>query len=399
LHEIESGPALVLGLLRDGGDDPAVARLVEAVDVHGDGRRELAPLDEYGVRAIARSYVIDVADLPAEQILRASGGVPSRVHELVADWSRDEAARRLAAAAEWLAAGRSRQAEGLRFADNVIALKLRRIYDTAAREQLAGVCPYKGLGTFEESDAAYFFGREQLVGELAARSVGVGLLGVVGPSGSGKSSLVLAGLLPSLAAGLLPGSERWGRAVLRPGARPVAELDSALSGAERGERLILVVDQFEEVFTTTADPAEQEAFIGRLAELASDPAVAVAVTIRADYTGHCSLYPEFAELLAANLVLVGPMTGDQLRRAIELPARRVGLRVESALVDALVAEVQDEPGGFRCCPLPSCSSGRNAPTAGCATTPTFATGASEAPWRASPSRPTISSRSANGKPP
>ena len=346
LHEIESGPALVLGLLRDAGGEPVVARLVEAVDVHGDGRRELAPLDEYGVRAIARSYVIDVADLPAEQILRASGGVPSRVHELVADWSRDEAARRLAAAAEWLAAGRSRQAEGLRFADNVIALKLRRIYDTATREQLAGVCPYKGLGTFEESDAAYFFGREQLVGELAARSVGVGLLGVVGPSGSGKSSLVLAGLLPSLAAGLLPGSDRWGRAVLRPGARPVAELDSALSGAERGERLVLVVDQFEEVFTTTADPAEQEAFIGRLVELASDPAVAVVVTIRADYTGHCSLYPEFAERLAANLVLVGPMTGDQLRRAIELPARRVGLRVESALVDALVAEVQDEPGGL-----------------------------------------------------
>jgi energy-coupling factor transporter ATP-binding protein EcfA2 len=345
LHDIESGPALVLGLLRDAGGDPAVARLVEAVDVHDDGRRELAPLDEHGVRAIARSYVIDVGDLPAEQILRASGGVPSRVHELVADWSRDEAARRLAAAAEWLAAGRSRQAEGLRFADNVIALKLRRIYDTAAREQLAGVCPYKGLGTFEESDAAYFFGREQLVGELAARSVGVGLLGVVGPSGSGKSSLVLAGLLPSLAAGLLPGSERWGRTVLRPGARPMAELDRALSGTERGERLVLVVDQFEEVFTT-ADPPEQEAFIRRMAELASDPAMAVVVTIRADYTGHCALYPEFAERLAANLVLVGPMTGDQLRRAIELPARRVGLRVESALVDALVAEVKDEPGGL-----------------------------------------------------
>jgi WD40 repeat protein/class 3 adenylate cyclase len=346
LHEIESGPALVLGLLGEAGSDPAVVRLVGAVDVHGDGRRELAPVDEQDVRAIARSYGIDVADLPAEQILRASGGVPSRVHELVADWSRDEAARRLAAAAEWLAAGRSRQAEGLRFADNVIALKLRRIYDRATREQLAGVCPYKGLGTFEQSDAAYFFGREQLVGELAARSVGFGLLGVVGPSGSGKSSLVLAGLLPSLAAGLLPGSDRWGHAVLRPGARPMAELDNALSGADRAERLVLVVDQFEEVFTTTAEPPEQEAFIGRLVELASDPAVAVVVTIRADYTGQCAPYPEFAELLAANLVLVGPLTADQLRRAIELPARRVGLRVESALVDALVTEVKDEPGGL-----------------------------------------------------
>jgi len=76
LHEIESGPALVLGLLRDVGGDPAVARLIEAVDVNDDGRRELAPLDEHGVRAIARSYVIDVADLPAEQILRASGAFP-----------------------------------------------------------------------------------------------------------------------------------------------------------------------------------------------------------------------------------------------------------------------------------------------------------------------------------
>jgi ABC-type dipeptide/oligopeptide/nickel transport system ATPase subunit len=69
-------------------------------------------------------------------------------------------------------------------------------------------CPYKGLAAFEVDDAAYFFGRERLVGELSARTVGVGMLGVVGPSGSGKSSAVLAGLVPSLAAGLLPGSER-----------------------------------------------------------------------------------------------------------------------------------------------------------------------------------------------
>ena len=134
-------------------------------------------------------------------------------------------------------------------------MKLRRIYDTAARDQREGVCPYKGLGTFEASDAAYFFGREQLVGELAARTVGFGVLGVVGPSGCGKSSLVLAGLLPSLAAGLLPGAERWGHAVMRPGSKPIETLDSALSGADRGDRLVLVVDQFEEVFTGGADAA------------------------------------------------------------------------------------------------------------------------------------------------
>jgi hypothetical protein len=100
------------------------------------------------------------------------------------------------------------------------------------------------------------------------------------------------------------------------------------------------------VFTGGGDAAERSAFIARLVELAGDPAAVVVVTVRADYTGHCAPYPELAELLAANLVLVGPMSAEQLRRAIELPARRVGLRVESTLVDALVAEVEDEPGGL-----------------------------------------------------
>ena len=114
------------------------------------------------------------------------------------------------------------------------------------------LCPYKGLAAFEGSDAAYFYGRERVVGELAARTVGMGMLGVVGPSGSGKSSVVMAGLLPSLAAGLLPGSERWGHAILRPGEHPVDALNSALASGEPGERLVLVVDQFEEVFSTTS---------------------------------------------------------------------------------------------------------------------------------------------------
>jgi hypothetical protein len=190
----------------------------------------LAPLDLEGVRAVGRGYVIDIEDLPAESILRASGGLPARVHELVAEWAGNEARRRLEAAAEWLAEGRSRQAAGLRFADNVIAAHLRRIYDTARVSEggeidALSACPYKGLGAFEEADAAYFFGREQLIGELAARSVGVGLLGVVGPSGSGKSSAVLAGLVPSLAprraaAGRSPpGCSGRGSAARKPGRR------------------------------------------------------------------------------------------------------------------------------------------------------------------------------------
>ena len=207
--------------------------------------------------------------------------------------------------------------------------------------------PLQGLAAFEQADAAYFYGREHLVGELAARTVGMGMLGVVGPSGSGKSSVVMAGLLPSLAAGLLPGSERWGHASLRPGEHPLDALETALPSADSGERLVLVVDQFEEVFSTTADESERAAFFDRLVELARDPD-----TMRRGRHDPRRLhrplrpYTELADLLASNLMLVGPMKPDELRRAIELPARRVGLRVESALVDALVDEVAEEPGGL-----------------------------------------------------
>jgi WD40 repeat protein/class 3 adenylate cyclase len=342
---LESSPALVVGLFRDAGGDRNLSALVDGLNRSGDSLRTLGPLGLEGVVGIARGYVADVEDLPAEAILRQSGGVPAAIHELVAQWASSEAARRLEAAGAWLAEGKTRQADGLRFADNVIAAHLGRIYDTGRTEDLAEVCPYKGLGAFEESDAPYFFGREQLVGELAARTVGSGFLAVVGPSGSGKSSVVLAGLIPSLRAGLLPGSDRWNHTVLRPGQHPLTALDGALAGIGGAERHIVVVDQFEELFSA-ADAAEREQFISRLVALAHDPQVIVLITIRADFTGHCAPYPELADLLAANLVLVGPMTADQLRRAIEAPARRVGLRVESSLVDALVEEVVDEPGGL-----------------------------------------------------
>jgi WD40 repeat protein len=135
--------------------------------------------------------------------------------------------------------------------------------------------------------------------------------------------------------------------IVRPGEHPVDALETALASGDQGERLVLVVDQFEEVFSATAQESERAAFIDRLVELARDPERCVVVlTIRADFTGHCAPYPELAGLLASNLMLVGPMTPDELHRAIELPARRVGLRVESALVDTLVGEVAEEPGGL-----------------------------------------------------
>ena len=129
VEAIEAHPVLMLGLFREAERHPALAELVDRVNVRGDGHRQLSPLDLDDVTDIARTYVGDEDELPAESMLRASGGVPARVHEVVSEWARDEAKRRLAAAAEWLAAGKSKQAAGLEFANNVIALKLGRIYE------------------------------------------------------------------------------------------------------------------------------------------------------------------------------------------------------------------------------------------------------------------------------
>jgi class 3 adenylate cyclase len=348
---IETAPTLIVCLVRDPHASPAVASLINRVDGRGDGHRRLGPLDAAGVREIARLYAgADVQEVPLEAIGRASGGVPGRVHEVMRDWAEREATRRLAAAAEFLAAERRERSADLEFANNVIGLKLARLYggDEGPVEAGLGECPYKGLASFAEADARLFFGRERLVGELAARTVGTGLLAVVGASGSGKSSVIAAGLLPSLRAGLLPGSEHWRSVVMRPGEHPLGALD-ALSIADRdeGRRLVLVIDQFEELFTTCQDDAERGAFVEQVVAIAKDVDRGVVVLgLRADFSGECAAYPELAELIAANLVLVGPMGSEELRRVVELPARRAGSRVESSLAEALVAEIGDEPGGL-----------------------------------------------------
>ena len=197
------------------------------------------------------------------------------------------------------------------------------------------------------SDAPYFFGRERLVAELIARLVGAPLLGIVGPSGSGKSSVLRAGLLPALAAGVLPGSESRQQVLVRPGAHPLEELHTAMAGLEE-EPVVLAVDQFEEVFTACADEDERAAFIEELVSAAGSARRrhTVLLAIRADQYGRCAAYPMLSTLLAANHVLVGPMLPDDLRRAVECPAQQVGLYVDPELVDALVRDVQGEPGAL-----------------------------------------------------
>jgi WD40 repeat protein len=135
-----------------------------------------------------------------------------------------------------------------------------------------------------------------------------------------------------------------------PGQGAGAWVWRALAGAER---LVLVVDQFEEVFTTCRDEGERSAFLAALTAAAwADRYVTVVVAIRADYYGHCAAVPDLASLLAANHVLVGPMRPDELRRAIELPAHRAGLCLEAGLSAAMVDEVADQPGSL---PLLSCA--------------------------------------------
>jgi WD40 repeat protein len=280
----------------------------------------------------------------------------------------DEASRRLVDVASRAAAGRSDLSEvEAELTGKVVDLQLAREQaqalagpHTPTRLAAEGICPFKGLASFEPVDADYFFGRERLVAELVARLVGAGFLGIIGPSGSGKSSVLRAGLLPALAGGVLPGSEGWRRVLLRPGEHPLAELRRVLvSGASDplaealdtlpgGARLLLAVDQLEELFTACRSDVERTAFADTLARVAADPdgRAVVVVALRADFYGRFAAHPELAELLGGNQVLVGPMQASELRRAVELPASRVGLRVEPELTDVLLDDVEGEPGAL-----------------------------------------------------
>jgi hypothetical protein len=196
-----------------------------------------------------------------------------------------------------------------------------------------------------------------LVADLLARLVESPLAGILGSSGVGKSSLLRAGVLPALSAGTLPGSERWRQVLLRPGTHPNAELGRALGGdalgdvvgqLAPGERLVIAVDQLEELFTLCEQEDERAAFADQLAAAAGDRdgRALVVVSLRADFYGRLASYPRLAALLSASHVLVGPMDRGELARAIEEPAARAGLEVERPLAEALVSDMAGEPGGL-----------------------------------------------------
>jgi WD40 repeat protein/energy-coupling factor transporter ATP-binding protein EcfA2 len=329
----------------------AIAHRQEGLVAHDDDvSLALQPLDADAVRGIAAGYAParTVADIDVEELLETSRGVPGQVHELASAWARRQAARRVGASAPRASAGRAevRRAEA-ELAEGVVDFQAAAEHaDLLAAHESPLVCPFRGLACFDVADARYFFGRERLVAELVARAVGTPLLGVVGPSGSGKSSVVRAGLLPALASGVLPGIDEWSQVLIRPGEHPMRELHSSGLEMRRDDRVVLAVDQFEEIFTACRDEVERAAFIEALARRPREAGGLVVLAVRADFYARCAAYPTLAKLLGPNHVLVGPMEREELRRAIERPAQRAGLMVEPDLVDALLADVEDEPGAL-----------------------------------------------------
>ena len=207
--------------------------------------------------------------------------------------------------------------------------------------------PYKGLRPFAEDDAQDFFGRASLEDEvLRALGDGARLVALVGPSGSGKSSVVAAGVIPRLRAGALPGSERWAISGIVPGAHPLGELEAARAERPDGP-MLLVIDQFEETFTLSAE-VERERFLRELAAAVADPdgRLSVLLTLRADLYGAPLLEPDFAQVFTSGVLNVLPMTAREIGEAVTGPAERVGAHVEPALAAELVADTAGQPGAL-----------------------------------------------------
>ncbi|UCH60845.1 MAG: hypothetical protein JSV61_05015, partial [Anaerolineales bacterium] len=260
-----------------------------------------------------------------------------------------------------------------------------------------GAPPYKGLHYFDEQDAEFFFGRElwtaRLVSHLGemltakptAEGASTGrFLAVVGASGSGKSSLVRAGLIPAIKRGQRlvdgttspEGSSAWQVSILTPTAHPLQSLALCLTQAEQSlaaaltlmddfqrdprclhlfasrsalangkRRLLLIVDQFEELFTLCKDEAERVAFVDNmLAATAGEGPTVVVIVLRADFYAHCARYPQLRQALCERQAFIGPMDQQELTRAIEEPARHGGWEFEPGLVELIRRDAGDEPG-------------------------------------------------------
>jgi tetratricopeptide (TPR) repeat protein len=254
------------------------------------------------------------------------------------------------------------------------------------REKLASavpaVCPYRGLRPFREEDQPFFCGREAFTGVLEATVARSNLVAVVGASGSGKSSVVRAGLIPrlrrksdcvwevvvtipqdrpfhSLAASFLPLLEPELSEVDRM--REIEKLALALGNGEiqlrslveralekqpGTDRLLLFVDQWEELYTLCREETSRQSYISQLLEVVSSDRMSVVFTLRGDFYGHALADRRLSDRLQGRVVNIGPMTREELQNAIQAPAEKVGLRFEDGLVERILDDVGQEPGAL-----------------------------------------------------
>jgi WD40 repeat protein len=207
-------------------------------------------------------------------------------------------------------------------------------------------CPYPGMRPFTLEEQAHFYGREREVQNLRQRlHCGEREIYVIGPSGSGKSSLITAGVLPQLPGDVLVRSMRPGQKPLTQLARVLEHGVPALLAAQRKSRLLIFVDQLEELFTPQAEKQQAHDFVERVHELRADERVSLVLALRADFYGELmasNLWPEPDRQLCR--VDVAPLRDKELRTAIEQPARAVDVHLEPRLVDRLMIEAAAEPG-------------------------------------------------------
>lgn len=199
--------------------------------------------------------------------------------------------------------------------------------------------PFKGLDAYDQSDARWFCGREALTGRLVAlvESHPDGPVLVVGASGSGKSSLLRAGLAATVAA------RGWHTVAFTPGADPVAAVEDAARDVldrQEGQKALVVIDQLEELWTAGAAQEQWRDAVVRLCDLAaSSPEVVVVAALRADFYAHALRCHPLAEALQSNQVVLGPMARDELVRAVTLPPARAGVELEDGFVEVLLRDI------------------------------------------------------------
>jgi WD40 repeat protein len=236
---------------------------------------------------------------------------------------------------------------------------------TGEQSVISSICPYRGLTYFDfnEEDPKYFYGRTALTNQLLEKVRSSNFLAVLGASGSGKSSVVRAGLLYQLYLGkAIPGSDRWQiYPPFAPGEYPLRSLEqtigvkanqlAAFVKAIPAERVVLVIDQFEEIFTECREEKERQQFIRclmslveRQEEATHQSKIAVVLVMRSDFQGKCDQYAKFASLIDQNLVRVTQMSREELKEAITKPAQQVGLEIDRELVTQMIADVEGSPG-------------------------------------------------------